>query len=314
MNLVFSETSPHEHGFAEYFDRVLKSEYEYIEKNRLKALAELKHRLFIMGVIALGIVGAVLFFTRDAGFTVMAVVLSAIVILITGGIFQAQFQNKAKFKLNDKIVRFFGDFNYIPDGGIGERHFEDADFILPDYETMRCEDYIHGNYKNSKVEFCETTLRQEYRDSDGDTSTRTVFHGIFFLISLNEDFRGETFIVQDCGSFLNFFKRKFTQYQHMQINDPDFERIFEVYTSNESESRALLSEPTRQVLMNLARCYGRNGLACSFFNNKIFITIPVSKNLFETASMFKHSYSEVALKEFLRDFNSLLKIADEFTV
>ncbi|MEW5819385.1 MAG: DUF3137 domain-containing protein [Cyanobacteriota bacterium] len=313
MKLKFTEVHYYEKGFSKYFQKELVPLLKKVEKHRTDSLKK-----FIVTAIGCAIVNILIFvyffsnFEDDeTGCTILVMTLfgSGIMLyLIISG-----FKDIAKTKVNELLVRFFGNFEYKNNYGIAKRNLDQVEFFLPEYDYVDYDDYIKGTYKDNLIEFCEAYLKEEYEDSDGDTQTKTVFKGLFIIITLPRHFSGKTFVIKDKGVLLNFFKKFSSEYQKLTIQNKEFEIRYEVYTTNPDESQALLNNTLQNSIMKLAKNFGCSGLNCCFHSNKVFFAIPIRKNLFESVSLFKPAYTEYQFKNFLRDFNLVLSLSDKMS-
>lgn len=150
--------------------------------------------------------------------------------------------------------------------------------ILPSYDYIKIDDVILGNYNNREVQIIEFSLieKQIYRDSKGRRHERfvEVFHGALFQTSMEKKIKTNIFIKQK-GSSLVCPDRL----QEVKLESNEFEKIYEVYSNDQIESRYFLTTATMDNFIKLKK----SGLKLSGYisGNKLNILVHASKDMFE---------------------------------
>ena len=93
--------------------------------------------------------------------------------------------------------------------------------------------------------------------------------------------------------------------QRAMLEDPEFERIFEVYTTDQVESRYLLTPDLMQKLVDMEKVFHGGKLKCCFDDGELLITLQGS-DLFEPGSMFKRLDDPERVRELLSDFAAVM--------
>lgn len=310
MSSYFKETQPYEEGFANYFESELVPLLNKVERHRKDALKRFIAITIacIIAVILLPILVYTTFGDEEWAFGSIFFFGFGALFIISNMI--KKFKDVAVSKINEVLVKFFGDFGYKREHRISDSTIDEIDFMLPDYEDIYYEDFIYGTHNGNKIEFCEARVEQEYEDSEGDTHTKVVFKGLFVILTFQKAFAGKTFIVKDRGRIMNYFKKTSTNHIRVELANKEFDRLYEVYTTNLTETESILSNLLQYRLMKLAKNFNCKSINCCFFSNKVFFAIPVKKNLFESVSLFESAFSQNRFKTFLRDFNLVLNISD----
>ena len=201
------------------------------------------------------------------------------------------------------MLNFFGDFKYHIETKKSVKEYY-ATELIPKHDTEIAEDHIVGTYKEIKIDLFETQLSRKvkYKDSNGNTSTRlkTVFDGLILELSMNKSFGGKTVVKKDSGTVGNWFIKKSTSLKKVKLEDPIFEKMFEVYSDDQVEARYLLTVTFIERLKELVENFGGKSIQCCFYNNKLLMMIPIEKDLFETGSIYE-------AEDFIDDSKSLLK-------
>ena len=197
---------------------------------------------------------------------------------------------------------------FTPEEGIKEGIFRSCGlFTSPDrYHT---EDLIQGRV--GKTDFSCAEVHAEERktrvNSKGQTSHYWVdiFKGFLFIADFQKDFQGHTTVLRN-----SLFKLSFSG-SRVKLENPDFEKTFDVYSTDQIEARYLLSPSMMERLLALDREFNKN-ITISFKDSNILIAIPESRNHFEASiwksiddlSQLKNDFSMIhALVSIIEDLN-----------
>ena len=134
-----------------------------------------------------------------------------------------------------------------------------------------------------------------------------LFRGQCLRLQFDKRFYGRTLITRDAGFFNRFGGGK--GMSRASLEDPVFEKIFEVYTTDQVESRYLLTPDLMQDLVDLEKAFHGGRLKACFDGGEMFITLE-GGDLFEPGSMFKPLDSVDRVKELLTDFSAIFQIID----
>ena len=213
-----------------------------------------------------------------------------------------------KAEVFPEIFRFFGENYLYSESSPLKMELLEVSGIIPSYDSSHLEDYVKGDYKDITLELTEARLR-ETRGSGKNRRTVTVFNGIFVLLDMNKNFSGKTIVKKDIGKLGNWFSRTFSKklfskainLENVKLEDPVFEKKFEVYSSDQVEARYLLTTSFMERLLELSSLFSKQGvIQCSFYLNKLLLMIPSDKNRFEVGSVFQPA-------TFVDDVNHILK-------
>src|SRR5690606_40922464 len=101
--------------------------------------------------------------------------------------------------------------------------------------------------------------------TDGKGRTRTtwvtVFRGQCLVVKFHKQFNGVTKVFRDKGMFNIFGKlAQMGKGQKVKLEDPVFEKAFEVYSTDQIEARFILTPECMERLIGLERaCTGERG-------------------------------------------------------
>ncbi len=186
--------------------------------------------------------------------------------------------------------------------------------VVPGWDRSKFEDLLTGKRGPVDFELFEAHLeeRRTTTDSKGRTRTTwvTVFKGQCLRFDFHKTFYGRTLVTRDAGFFNRFGGGK--GMQRAALEDPRFEKIFEVYTTDQVESRYLLTPDLMQKLVDLEDTFKGGKLKTAFDGGEMLITVQ-GGNLFEPGSMFKPLDSADRVRELLNDFAAVFGLIDAVT-
>lgn len=311
---VFVERAPYEKGFAAFFEKNLKDRLQKAEDSRLELLKEYKHRktigypIFIPVILLAGII--VLYV--DPQFGVFAGIgLGALLYQwIQGPVHK--YRSNVKDGIIAELIKFFGELNFSESKKLDVKLLEDSG-IVPSFTTYDGGDYISGNYDGVDMEMCEVKLKQEKSRKTEMTvnGNSTVFLGEMFHIKLKKTFTGKTIVKKDSGFLGNAFGGMLTKLERVKLEDPKFEKEFEVYGTDQVEARYLLTTAFMERLLTLRNTFDKNGeIQCEFSNDHLFITLFTTRNLFEAGPIEKSCLDTEDIHVFLAQMDSVFQVIE----
>ncbi|HRR06636.1 MAG TPA: DUF3137 domain-containing protein, partial [Victivallales bacterium] len=262
------------------------------------------------------------FLFRTAFFSFIAIVLAIIIgLIIYISCVKAPYDSYKldyKFKLIQKIVKFINPgLSYNPSGGIPQSKYMMSKIFTKVPDRYRAEDYVSGKLDKTFIEFSEihSEYKTETRDKNGvkHEHWHTIFRGIFIIADFNKDFRGRTLVLPDIAEkFMGFLGQILQSWnlardQLVKLEDPEFEKLFVVYSTDQIEARYILSTSLMRKLIEFnhkAKNIYNAKTYFSFVGSKLFVAISSSKNLFEPPIM-----KAVNEKKILIEYFSFMNLA-----
>ena len=299
-------------SFAEVFETEIRPALQAREAGRTRAARRAVQCRWAAGVIA--VIAVLAGFTSGHAWIAIAGGLLAAGVVAAGEYRLNQIARDAKALIVVPISERLGLSFTIAPGSVASinRHKETG--VVPGWDRARYEDLITGQRRGVDFELFEAHLeeRRTTRDSRGNTRTRwvTVFRGQCLRLDFHKTFYGRTLVTRDAGFFNRFAAPR--GMQRAGLEDPVFERIFEVYTSDQVESRYLLTPDLMQRFVDLETTFKGGKLKACFDGGEVFITVE-GGNLFEPGSMFRPLDCADRVRELLSDFNAVFNIIDEVT-
>ena len=326
MTIIFEERAPYEQGFAAHYAATVAPEIENLEKLRQKFLN------YFYLVLGAGICIAILALPyldtlEDKNFDAIIVYT-----FIAGGLLllvMKQFKSNAKNILAPLIMTFYKNKIFTAGGFISGQHTTKFN-ILPSFDHYKGEDLCT---KEDFYQSCELKLTQN-RGSGKNRRTVTTFQGLALLITLPYTVHAPTRLCMDKGKVGNWLSNigKPTG-DTVGLEDPVFEKIFEVYSTDQIEARRILTPTFMEKLLSLNALivhWKKNGeqiekfldvaelkenpdqinndIAVSFLGNEVLVLIDCRRDLFEPASLFKPSNDTAAIRCMLLQFHLIEEI------
>ena len=317
--LDFVESADCEKGFGEHYNGRIKPVLGELEENRLVQQAEYNKRKKLGVVVTVGIVvlafviaGVLSSQSIDSG-NVFAFAVFLIIGLWAGWVRGPlrKYKSDVKARFLPVICEFFGDLGYVEKGEVDQRKIRDLN-IFPMFNRVSAEDFISGSYKNVSIRLNEMRLKMKKKGKKG---SKQVFSGLMIVIGFPKAFTGRTVVKRDAGKVGNWFSKSGSKdLNRVELEDPDFESIFEVYSSDQVEARFLLTTAFMERLLNLAKARSggeaKPSVQCEFVGDELVIAVPSRQNLFEPGSIDKSALDHDDIHAFLGQMDGLFKLID----
>ncbi len=173
-----------------------------------------------------------------------------------------------KKRLFPEILKFFGDFKYIPESNDLDHVKECKKFgIVPEYDVCTTVDIILGSYKDGHV-------RLEEWDMEGEEIS---FEGVAILLNFNRNFSGQTVVFlsegkpEKCSNHL----------EKIKLEDPELEAMYDVYSTDQIESRDLVTPSLMEKVKKLSELFRSNEFKISFYENQLFLMFSSGDDVLE---------------------------------
>ena len=306
---------PARENFNDFFENELQSLLNPLELKRKKLM-----QFAIIGFVLLGL-AIILFLAASSGQS-EAAALVAFLILIPAIILLIIYYNKkkhytAEFKetIISEIICFINpSFRYNPSASVSRGDYDNSGLFLQKPDSYNGDDYTEGTH--GKTFFCFSELHTEYKVSSGkQTSWVTIFKGLFFIGDFNKNFSGRTYVWSEENPQLNFFNKLFSSFannlEKVQLESPEFERSFVVYSNDQVEARYILTPSFMERLIKLEGLMG-TGISFSFVNTNIYVAVPVRRSLFEPSIFSRNDYK--SLEDYYNTVHIVLDIIDELNL
>jgi len=171
-------------------------------------------------------------------------------------------------------------FSYKEDGAYNTSAISDHK-IIPSCSKETTEDGFEGDYKGTHVTFQDVFL-DDVKDGNKAKNGRKihVFNGLFIRIRTEKPFSGHTVVIPN-NSIRAWFKTKFPDFKAISIISPQFERFYDVMSTDQVEARIIMNTSFTEKLMQAKEIMRANWIEVSFLANEALIVVARGKRLFE---------------------------------
>ena len=176
-----------------------------------------------------------------------------------------------KAGLNDRLASAFGlSYAAIPPNPSACAELQRFD-LLPRADRSAFEDHFSGEAHGARFELFEAKLEQEQRDDKGRVTHVNVFTGVLVRIAFPRTVTGVTLLTRDKGLFnalegwaAKTVGRAGRKLQRIGLVDPTFEKLFEVYGTDQVMARYLLTPSFMERLLRLETLLKGKKVRCVF--------------------------------------------------
>lgn len=142
------------------------------------------------------------------------------------------------------------------------------------FSTIHGNNLTHGEHGDTRFSFSNINLSNQGKDGRSD-----VFGGIILAIDFSKNLKGKTLVFPDIaqqtlGAWLGKTVQSFgwKGLELVYLEDPEFEKEFAVYSSDQVESRYILTPNMMSNMLRLKHKYGE-AFSFSFTHGTVFVAI-----------------------------------------
>lgn len=212
-----------------------------------------------------------------------------------------------KPQIIEPLVRHINpNFRYFPYEGIKQDRFMASGLFDQRVHSYHSEDLIKGTLGETTFSFSEVHAEKKVR-SGSNTSMEDIFRGFYFIADFNKNFSSQTWVFPDraehlLGSFVGNLVQSFRAQLSadgdlIKLEDPDFEKLFSVYSTHPIEARYILTPALMRRMLAMAKMCGVRPYF-SFLCSSVHIAIPTHENRFEP-----HVFGTLVNFEMVRSFS-----------
>lgn len=291
-------------GFDALYEQQIEPQLRVLEGDRKKAMGQ--SQLIWLGFVGLLLVEAFINMSMGHGFIPDPRILGFTV--IGGGIVGYLPLNAVATKAKQKVIATLcapmGVSYLMKPGEPGIFKELQTLKLLPGADDKSFEDQFTGRRGASDFMLCEATL------TVGSGKNRhTVFQGQVFKIAFPQRFLGTTVVLRDSG-WLNRFECP-KGLEKVGLEDPNFEKIWEVFSDDQIESRAILTPAFMEELVALETAYSGKHIRCGFREGDLMIAVE-GQNRFEAGNMFSTLDSKGRAQSMASDISAVIRLIDAF--
>ena len=310
-----------EDKFEKIYQQLINKNNEDMEHERGEARVENRYNLLIIAIVIL--IEIAIFIAVFAITNIFSGELISLFVVATGAIYAVirhrggkskieKYENDFKEKVIKEMIKSFDEgLDFIPTDGITSEAYNEGEFEK--YDRFKSEDLIKGKLKNgSKFEMSEILTEKRDAVSGSDKKYTTVFNGLLTKVEtqkpfnsclyLRKDVKDKNVLVRILSGKLPFDELKF------EVDDPkEFEKIFDVYTSEPDIIAKIFTPEIKQMLINFEKDM-KMTFEITIKNNFMYIRFSCGK-MFEAAKLSKYSLD----RETLYKYYSILDLTFELT-
>jgi hypothetical protein len=255
----------------------------------------------LWSVIIGGLLTLLLAATGEAGlFAFLPVGVALLIVGITYATHAKGWSSSFKWRVLTRLVKFVSpDLEYHPNRYISETEFRASLLFQIDPDRYSGEDLIEGRVGQTAIRLSEVhaEYKTEYYDSRGrrHTTWHTLFRGLFIIADFNKQFNGITLVLPDVEQkLLGWFgqtlqglsaKLGLQPGELVKLEDPEFERAFKVYSTDQIEARYILTPSLMERILRF-RQRTQSEIRLAFIASRLYVAIPTTHDYFEAPSLF----------------------------
>lgn len=297
--------------FGDRFDTVIRPRLSAREDDRVKAVKK-QTQFAVFGVVAAIAlsVGGFVFFQEPFG--IFLGLMAGVGLYAWGSTDLNRLGKETKLMLVEPVASEFGmNFQIAPAPPHEIQEFRQLG-LVPGWDRASYEDLLAGARGDAPFQFFEAHLEEKRTTTDSKGRTRTtwvtVFKGQCLTVKFPKQFNGITKVYRDSGMF-NWLAKMGVREPRIRLEDPVFEKAFEVYGTDQIESRFILTPDFMERLLGLERTFQGKQLRCAFAGGEMFLAV-AGKNLLESGSMHRRMDDLGRVREMLHDFAAIFLLID----
>ncbi len=316
-----AHTSPNLLGFPDYYEKNMKEWMLKQEERRVKAL---NHKTWTFAVW-LPLVNVILFLGEESmvssgeeipeGFGWVWIIANLIIVGVAIMPHQG-LKDEIREKLLKLICGFFEDLKYTEKiKGMNKQLFEVCREmqITPYFSGLEeIKDGFSGARHGAHFEM----VKVRFKTGSGRHSS-TTFSGVLIAIQFPQPFKGRTKVLRDMGKVGNWFKNRQVSEERVNMTYRDFENIYEVYSTDQVEARALLTPDILQSFMTLGDLMAKeNWVQAGFVNNTLLIAVNAKDywNKFEVGNLVTDMSDTTDIRRFVEEVAVIYDIIDAMEI
>ena len=277
----------------ENFDKLYKQIYTETHKELFDSLKPVRRKILILIIIFLIINISVPSFSTI--FLSFLCIFLPILLLLKNNRKEYRFLYKTKV-IKPFLQQYDSSLNYEPDKGIPSTVYNEAFF--ENYKIYSSKDFIHGKLNGNYFQMAKIDTENKYIHSNNSVQYVSIFSGFFIVSPLRNNFNG----IIKIRTNKNTFKIK----NKLEMDSQEFEKYFDVITTNKIQALQVLTSELMNKLINFTTNYNIK-LELTIKNNRIFIRF--HNNTFFEPPFFS-IFSVIKYNLLLKDYNFINFILD----
>lgn len=277
--------------FHSYYQSKLQPILQELEDKRKASVRKVGAAAVVILILTLAAAAIIINMAADLPFLFLPLFLGIALLAFAWQYFTKDFRHSFKDAIVRQIIRYVDpSLSYAPKEMISRQEFRSSTLFKHRIDRYKGEDLVSGQVDKTAIRFSE--LHAEYkttsRDSKGRTQTHwhTIFKGLFFAADFNKHFHGRTVVLPDSAErLLGRLGKKLQEWNIsrddlVKMEDPEFEKEFVVYSTDQVEARYILSTALMRRILEF-KYKMRVPVHIGFVDSNLYMAISIKKNMFE---------------------------------
>ena len=308
-------------NFRELYSTTLIPKLTELDKTR-KSILDLIKKHILISLVPLGIFGYIsVLYETPIPIGIVAVACIGYAFYKINPLWSSYY-SAFKQQVIKQIIHFIDDtLTYSPTDCISRGRFEECGIFRTHIDRYSGDDLVTGKIDSTDMKFSE--VHAEYKtqttDSKGRTQTHwhTIFKGLLFSADFNKHFSVSTYVLTDTaeklfGSFGTKFQKFSGHGDLVKLEDPEFEKSFVVYSSDQTEARYILSSSLMKRILDY-KIKSKKNIQLSFISSRLFVAVPYGKDLFEP-KLFGEITDFESVEEYYNDLKLVLELIEDLNL
>lgn len=183
--------------------------------------------------------------------------------------------------------------------------------LLGAHNELDVEDLFEGELKGVRFELFEALAKMRTKNRKSD-SVRTVFSGLLARFNFPKNFKGSTVVLTDSG-FFNWAAGFSQKGERVTLEDPVFEKQFQVYSSDQVEARYLLTPSFMQRLLDIRSVFPDAQIQAAFERSSLYLAIDTKSSSRDELGFFdvKDMSQPISRQSAVQLFEQELQVFEE---
>ncbi len=231
----------------------------------------------------------------------LGAMMAGIYYLLTNSI-KKKYSKAVKEKIYSKALQHYNSsIAYYPERYIEKKVFKNAK-LFEGFNRYSGDDLCEGQLKDGRgFRFSELKVLHQSSDSDGDSKTKTIFKGLFYVVDMPRPLGASIKVVPDfaeqafgsMGKLIQGFLNKalstlYLEKEIIRFDDvyPEFEKEFKIYSDNEAVARQFINNASIAEIRQLQQHVGsqvylaiQNDICLVGVRGGEFLTVELDRSL-----------------------------------
>ena len=297
-------------SLTDFYYNDLYPTLQKLEKKR----RDLKHRIIFSAITSTAVFTA-LAYTLQSYYEFIIFIYIALMALLYKFMIK-DYTHEFKMSVIKPLIHAIGKTMLYSSQTHVSNYFFEHSKLFEEADKLSGNDYVKGQIDGINIQFSDIHAQNKNQDSKGKESWNTIFQGLFIVADFNKHFYGETVVLPDSAqnSFGNVIghwlqSKNAARGELVKMDNPEFEKEFVVYSSDQIEARYILSHSMMEKLLSFKN-KSAHPIYVSFTGTHIYIAINYGKDLFEP-SVFHSLFDYKVAMEYVKTLHLAIGIVEE---